>query len=57
MSEVSASLVIAVVNAALRLSLVAIEFAPILNSFGPGAADVVAVNVMSSLVPSGRLKL
>src|SRR6266511_4219767 len=55
-SEVSASLSTAAVSAACRLSAVKSELGAMVNSFGPGVADVVAVSVMDSLVPSGRLK-
>ena len=55
-SEVCASVPMDVFKAVCRLPAVAVEFAPMVNSFGPGVAEVVAVSVRLSLVPSGRLK-
>src|ERR1700741_529240 len=55
-SEVSASLSTAAVSAASRLSAVVPGAGAMVNSFGPGVAELVAVRVIDSLVPSGRLK-
>src|SRR5262245_19004716 len=55
-SDVLASVWIEPVKAVCRLAAVVAASTPIVNSFGPGVADVVAVSLMTSLVPSGRLK-
>src|SRR5262245_58394907 len=55
-SDVSASLSTAAVNAASRLSAVVPGAGAMVNSFRPGVAELVAVSVIDSLVPSGRLK-
>ena len=55
-SEVSASVAMDAVTAACRLAQVAAADAPMVNWFGPGLADVVAVRVNVSLVPSGSAK-
>src|SRR5712691_6460018 len=55
-SEVAASLPIAVVSAVCRLAVVAAALAPIVNSLAPGGDLSVAVSVRFSLVPSGKLK-
>ena len=44
------------VSAACKLAAVAVAVSPMVNSFAPGVADVVAVSVMVSLVPSGSVK-
>ena len=56
MSEVAASLPTAAVSAVSRLPAVRSLVAPMANWFGPGLADVVAVSVMLSVEPSGRVK-
>jgi hypothetical protein len=55
-SEVSASLPTAVVRALRRFEAVIVLFPPMVNSFGPGLVEVVAVSVMLSLEPSGSVK-
>src|ERR1700752_2314803 len=51
-----ATLPTAVVSVACKLAAVAAAFAPMVNSFGPGVAEFVAVSVRSVVVPSGRVK-
>ena len=46
----------AAVSAVSRLPAVRSLVAPMANWFGPGLADVVAVSVMLSVEPSGRVK-
>ena len=55
-SEVAASLPTEAVNAVCRFVAVTSLVAPMVNSFGPGVAEVVAVSVMLSLEPSGSVK-
>src|SRR6266540_4353883 len=55
-SEVPASLPTAAVSAVCRLAAVTSLVAPMANSFGPGLAEVVAVSVMLSVDPSGKVK-
>ncbi len=45
------------VSAVCRLVAVAVDVAPMVNSFGPGVAEAVAVSVRSRLVPSGSVKV
>src|SRR5690349_18401180 len=54
-SDVRASVPTLPVSAACMLVAVTSGVVPIVNSFGPGVADVVAVSVRSSVEPSGRL--
>src|SRR5262245_21178133 len=55
-SDVAASLPTAAVSAVSRLPGVRSLVARMANWFGPGLADVVAVSVMLSVEPSGRVK-
>ncbi len=52
-SEVAASLVTEAASAACRLAAVAVVLPPMVNWFGPGVAEVVAVSVRFSVDPSG----
>ncbi len=56
-SAVSLNVWIAGVSAACRLAVVAVVFAPIRNDPAGGGFVVVAVSVIGSVVPSGKLKL
>ena len=53
-SDVLASLPTAVVSDVCRLAAVVAASTPMVNSFGPGVPDVVAVSVTISLLPSGK---